>query len=78
MALMGENRCTWRKTWHSTILHIRNPRWTSLGLNPGFRGDTPANNRLNRGTTPRQWTVSRTPVKFIMLRTVYIMIFVDA
>jgi hypothetical protein len=78
MTQTGENRSTWRKTCHSTILHNRNPRWTGLGLNPGFRGDTPANNRLNRDTTPRRWTVSRTPVKFLMLRTVCIMIFVDA
>jgi hypothetical protein len=78
MTLMGENRSTRRKPCDSTILHIRNPMWTGLGLNPGFRGDTPANNRLNRGTTPRRWTVFRTPVKFIMLRTVYIMIFVGA
>jgi len=78
MALMGENRRTQRKTCHSTILHIRNPTWTGLGLNPAFRGDTPANNRLNRGPTPRRWIVSRTLVKFIMLRIVYIMIFVGA
>jgi len=52
--------------------------WTGLGLNPGFRGDTSVNKHLNRGTTPRRWTISRITVKFIILRTVCIIIFVGA
>jgi hypothetical protein len=33
--------------WHINCLRTINPTQTGMGLNPGLRGDRPANNRLS-------------------------------
>jgi hypothetical protein len=50
MKLRGENRSTWGKTCQSVTLSSTNPTWTDTGLNPDFRGERPATNRLSHGT----------------------------
>jgi hypothetical protein len=50
MKLTGENRSTRGKTCPSATLSTTNPTWTDPGLNPGFRGERPAANRLSHDT----------------------------
>ena len=47
MKLIGENQSTRGETCPSATLSTTNPTWTDPGIEPGFRGERPATNRLS-------------------------------
>ena len=50
MIMTGGNRSARRnKTGSSTTLFTTKPIWAGFGLNPGFRGERSATNRLSHG-----------------------------
>jgi hypothetical protein len=53
MVLTGKN-VSRKKTYPSATLSTTNPPLTGLVLNPLFRGERPATNRLSRGTAYRR------------------------
>jgi hypothetical protein len=50
------------KNCPSATLFTTNPTWTDPGLNPGFRGERPATNRLSHGTAFNILTPEETAV----------------
>jgi hypothetical protein len=52
--LTGETRNTPRKTCPSATVFTTNSTWTGRGLNPGFRGERPATNRVSFGIADYQ------------------------
>jgi hypothetical protein len=52
MILTEETRNTWRKSCPNVNLSATKFTWIDLGLNPFFRGEKSATNRLRHGTEP--------------------------
>jgi hypothetical protein len=48
--IKGEGRSARREAFSSPSLSTTNTTWTALRLNPGLRGEKPANIRLSYGT----------------------------
>jgi hypothetical protein len=52
MMLTGDDWSAGRETCPRATLPTTNLTWSDLGKSPGFRGETPATNRLSDGTAP--------------------------